>query len=501
MEIIDSSSSSSSLLSLPSRYHAHLTKLQQQKVTIQQLEHDKLEQAKLIKEMKHLVKLVQKNQGSEVAKLRKELENREHELLKATQLIDKLTRQVEALQAVTARAESAQRDAETDYILRHFVENDNEKGASTGPSPLEELRTELARVVYDDEQKTNRIQELEAELTWVRDAADALSQEVQSTKDAKQALLEELEEKRSSEFIVQHECKQLNNLRQAPLLLTSTSIKTNDGALYKNEQWQSMASVCQNLVKSLRDQVKTLTSDKQKLEHAINCCQQSADQRFKAFENDQKTIEAENAQLRAELTRLRLDLKVIGLQFQKLEEADSPETAVEEELMRLIQAQAHQKELVVRIGKIEQKLDRLTDTEARCQKLVVEQSDLLKQLENERCHSKELVQSTATFKETTEMAVKQLKKVEIELRVINCTANDKTEPYETIADLARMVVTSLKRQQDESVDAAVASMQVFHLTSNLEAHLSHLRAFRDKYGNCTSLMDNSRYCSELTHCK
>ncbi|KAG3110694.1 hypothetical protein PI124_g10169 [Phytophthora idaei] len=462
-------SSSSSKLPLPSRFQAHIEKLHKQKMKIQQLERDKLEQTQRISELEDQAKhsdQLREDQDTAIAQLRRELAGQEHEDLQAARTIHMLTRQVEVLQMTTARAEEAQRDAEADYILRHFVGEDD--AAGTDPSTIGELQSKLARLDFAEQQSLRQVGELEAELELVRDTADALSRELQDSKDAKQGLELELQKAKTSKRALEQELQQLKLGLETPHLQETKDVKTLEAV--EDEQWKSMASVCQNLVTTLRAQVKSLTDDKQKLEHAIACCQRSADNRLNTLEQDWQNAEAESARLRTELTRLRQDLKAMALQFRKLEEENFDET---------LTVEAHQKEIATPTQEVEQKVAASVDTAAHNRQLVAEKNELLQQLEEERSRSKDLARSTATFKEATETAVKELQEVEIELRAINSSRDSSDAQHETVASLARLVITDLKRQQDESVDAAVASMQVLHLTSSLEEHLYHLRALRE----------------------
>ncbi|KAG3018635.1 hypothetical protein JG687_00006210 [Phytophthora cactorum] len=473
-----SSSSSSSKLPLPSRFQAHIEKLHKQKMKIQQLERDKLEQTQRISELEDQAKhsnQLREDQDTAIAQLRRELAGQEHEDLQAARTIHMLTRQVEVLQMTTARAEEAQRDAEADYILRHFVGEDDATG--TDPSTIGELQSKLARLDFAEQQSLRQVGELEAELELLRGTADALSRELQDSKDAKQGLELELQKAKTSKRALEQELQQLKLGLETPHLQETKDVKTLEAV--EDEQWKSMASVCQNLVTTLRAQVKSLTDDKQKLEHAIACCQRSADNRLNTLEQDRQNAEAESARLRTELTRLRQDLKAMALQFRKLEEENFDETLSVEALVRVAQTQAHQKEIATRTQEVEQKVAASVDTAAHNRQLVAEKNELLQQLEEERSRSKDLARSTATFKEATETAVKELQEVEIELRAINSSRDSSDAQHETVASLARLVITDLKRQQDESVDAAVASMQILHLTSSLEEHLYHLRALRE----------------------
>ncbi|KAF4032408.1 hypothetical protein GN244_ATG15721 [Phytophthora infestans] len=481
MESIHGNLSRSSMLPLPSRFQAHLDKLHKQQVKIQQLERDKHEQKERIRELEdqaqHLNQM-QKDQDETIAQLRRELADHDHEDPKAEETIDMLTRQVEKLKVKIARAEEAQRDAEADYILRHFVGDDD--GARTSPSTLEEPHSELTRVALAEQQSSRRVGELEAELEILGDTAEALSREVQDSKEAKQQLEAELQEMKSSNRELERELQQLKRGEDA---------KAVD--VVEDEQWESMASVCQNLVTSLRAQVKTLAHDKKELERAIECSQRSANNRLETLEQDRQNVEVENGRLRTELARLRQDPNAVTLQFPKLEEENVDEALAEKEMIPVTQARVHEQELAIRVQEVEQKLAASLDTAAYNQQLVTEKNELLRQLEEERRHSRELVYSAATFKEATETALKQLKEVEIELRAINRSRDSSDEQHETVASLARLVITDLKRQQDESVDAAVASMQVLHLTSSLEEHLLRLRALRGAQDSCLSAMSSS----------
>ncbi|CAI5738663.1 unnamed protein product [Peronospora farinosa] len=88
---------------------------------------------------------------------------------------------------------------------------------------------------------------------------------------------------------------------------------TNTKADEEIEHWKAMANLHQKRVATLQTQVKTLRSDKDNLENAIALCQRSADKRLQVLKCDRQNVEAENAQLLTELTRIRQELEVINL--------------------------------------------------------------------------------------------------------------------------------------------------------------------------------------------
>ncbi|KAL3665829.1 hypothetical protein V7S43_009255 [Phytophthora oleae] len=452
-----------SMLPMPNRYKAHLEKLQQQEAKIQQLEQEKLDQSQRLGDLQRS----KDAQNVVIDRLHKQLADREHEDLKTAHSIDRLTRQLEAAQEMTAKAEQAQRDAEADNMFRHFVAESDDENAR--PQTVEELQAQVARAVYAEQQSSLRATELEEELLWIKEVAEALSCELQSSKDVRNELELELQQVKSS-----------TAEQEAQIQLQLMSVKDGNGS----EQW----SVWQNLVSALKEQVKTLANDKQKLENASR----AADQRLQRLESDRQNLEEENIRLRVELTRLQEDINTMGLQFRTLEEEKLSETlAMEEKLTtRLGQAQEHQTELATRIIEVEKKLVSLEVTAVRNQELTLEKNNLLKQLEEERCNSNELVCSNATFKEATETALQQLKDVEMEFRALDNGHEAREDPNETVASLVKSIISSLK-SQEASVDSTVASMLVLHLKSKIESQLTQLRARRKSLENCPSSRSSS----------
>ncbi|KAK1946508.1 putative ankyrin repeat protein [Phytophthora citrophthora] len=440
----------SSMLRVPNRYKAHLEKLQQQEAKIQQLEQEKLDQAERLRVLEDS----KDAQSVKIDRLQKQLADDD---LKAAHSIDLLTKNLQTAQERTARAEQAQRDAEADNMFRHFVADSDDENAR--PPTVEELQAQVARSVYAEQQSSLRATELEEELLWIKEVAEALSCELQSSKDARNELELELQ--------------QLKDEQEAQIQLQLMSVKDGNG----KEQW----IVWQNLVSALKEQVKSLANDKQKLENASVCCQKAADQCLQRLERDRQNLEEENIRLRAELTGLQQDINVMELQFRMLEEEKLSE--MEENLtLRLVQAQEHQTKLTARILEVEKKLTRSAETAVPNEELTVEKNNLLKQLEEERCYSKELLSSNATFKEATQTALQQLKDVEMELRAIDDSHEDLSE---TVANLARSIISNIK-SQEASVESTVASMLVLHLKSKIESQLTQLRARRESLENCST---------------
>ncbi|POM69121.1 Tubulin-tyrosine ligase family [Phytophthora palmivora] len=411
----------------------------------------------------------------QLAERDQKLQTQEITLTQATQRIETLTMQVQAAQEMAARAEQAQRDAEADYMLRHLVRDSEDE--LEAQAPHEELHT------------SHRVIELEEELTWVKDSAEVLSIELQAAKDgnseleiklqASKVAVNELElelqvskdAKNEVEHQLQHELEARQKLEMNP---------EDD-----NENWKEIANVRQELVAVLTAQVKSMKTAKQKLEHAVACCQRSADHRLRVLEKDRQLIEAENRRLRGKLTRLQQGLKSMHLKLRECEEGGLNETsAIEEELeRRLTRAQLHQVLLDSRIQEVERMLasSEQAAVVAKDRQLSEENYELARKLEEERCHSKQLTRSTALFKEATESALKELKNVEIELRAINRSQHSSDELHETVESLARQVVADLlEREYDQSVEAMVASMQVQYLT---QVSMTQLFATDDKFAD------------------
>ncbi|KAG1710274.1 hypothetical protein DVH05_017278 [Phytophthora capsici] len=399
-----------SMLPMPNRYKAHLEKFQQQEAKIQQLEQDKLDQIQRIRALEDS----KDAQDVEINRLQTQLAD---EKLKAALSIDQLIKKLQAAHEKTARAEQAQRDAEADNMFRHFVAESDDENAR--PPTVEELQAQVARSVYAEQQSSLRATELEEELLWIKEVAEALSCELQSSKDARNELELELQ--------------QLKDEQEEQIQLQLMSVKDGNGS----DQW----IVWQNLVSALKEQVKSLANDKQKLENASLCCQKAADQRLQRLERDRRNLEEENTRLRAELTGLQQEITAMERQFRLLEEEKLSET--EEKLtLRLGQAQERQTELTTRILEVEKKLRNSADMADRNEELTIEKKNLLKQLDEEHCYSKELLCSNAIFKEATEMALQQLQDVEMELRAIDNSHEDLSE---TVASLAKSIISNLKR--------------------------------------------------------
>lgn len=307
-----------SMLPMPNRYKAHLEKFQQQEAKNQQLEQDKLDQIQRIRALEDS----KDAQDVEINRLQTQLAD---EKLKAALSIDQLTKKLQAAHEKTARAEQAQRDAEADNMFRHFVAESDDENAR--PPTVEELQAQVARSVYAEQQSSLRATELEEELLWIKEVAEALSCELQSSKDARNELELELQ--------------QLKDEQEEQIQLQLMSVKDGNGS----DQW----IVWQNLVSALKEQVKSLANDKQKLENASLYCQKAADQRLQRLERDRRNLEEENTRLRAELTGLQQEITAMERQFRLLEEEKLSET--EEKLaLRLGQAQERQTELTTRIS-------------------------------------------------------------------------------------------------------------------------------------------------------
>lgn len=443
---ITGTGSDDSISSLHRRFHANFKMLQEQEAEIHRLKQENLDQKHLIGELAQQAQrsnqMSEDKQESETAQLRRELAGRDQTLqeqdvamIEATVTIEMLMRDVQVAREAAVRAEQAQREAEADQMLRHVLEDSEDDGADPGTTG--QLWSELERVASAEQQSSRRVSELEQELALLRETAERLSTELRESKDDRQEL--ELKMQREREALQQ---------------LETTKAK----AAEESEHWKAVANLRQELLMILQTQVKTMCSNKENLEHAIACCQRSADKRLQVLDQDRQNIETENSRLRTELTSIQQNFKSMDLKFREIEENGFNETSEVEEALerRLVQALAHQEQLAGRITKVEQELVFATSTNssadmaARKQQqesqnlLVVEKNELIQQLEDERRQFKELRWVTSMFKKATASALKELKEVEIELRAINSGRSSSYGQHEPVVSLAKQVVAEFK---------------------------------------------------------
>ncbi|OWZ20190.1 hypothetical protein PHMEG_0005424 [Phytophthora megakarya] len=350
--------------------------------------------------------------------LRRSLAERDRNLLiqeisltRAAERIERLTRQIQVARQMTARAEQAQRDAEADYMLRHLIRDSDDGDAA--PVTVE---------VTLQSQAEQRVVELEDELKWIRDSAETMSTELQATKDDKSNLEMELQ----------------------ALKVVRNELELDINDVDEEVDWKAIANIRQELVAVLTAQVKSMHAEKTKLEHAVVCCQRSADKRLLDLEKAWQVSEEENIRLRGRLYNLQQRLKIMSSKFREFEIEDLNEILTGEEKLekRLAKAQASQTKLNARVEEIEQMLipSRPGADAARNRQLMMENNELLRQLEEERDHTKQLIRSTSLFKKSTESALNELKNVETELRAICRTQTCCDELHETVKSLARQVV-------------------------------------------------------------
>ncbi|KAE8994804.1 hypothetical protein PR003_g20407 [Phytophthora rubi] len=292
--------SKSSVSSLHRRFHTNLQRVQEQEAEIQQLQQQTKDQQQRIDELeeqaRHPTLEADKEHERQLAQLHSELADRDRllkeqddEMDQATQTMSMLIQHVQALKEVVARAEQAQRDAEADQMLRHVLREGDDDGVDS--EVIEQLRVELQSSIQAQQQSSRLVCELEEERVWLKETAEMLSRELQELKEAKYDLILRMQSEQEAKSKADEEVERL----------------------------KAIASLRDEFVAVLQAQVKAMHTDKQKLEHAIACCQRSADQRFQVLEKDRQSIEAENDRLRAELSSLRQNFAAMSSKLLEIE--------------------------------------------------------------------------------------------------------------------------------------------------------------------------------------
>ena len=217
-----------------------------------------------------------------------------------------------------------------------------------------------------------------------------------------------------------------------------------------------MDGVRRELVAVLQAQVQALRLDKMSLDSAMVVCQRSIDKRFQVLEHDRQQIEAENCRLRAELARVLQSLNSMDVKLRALQAEDDRETAAVQERLeaRLARACAHQDQLTRRVTIAEQKMALIASTAKVTGSeqlregqghVVDEKQTLLVQLDEERRQSEELKRSMSVLQASMESALKELRDVEIELRAINSDFARGDAQHDTLAGLAKQVISDFMR--------------------------------------------------------
>ncbi|GMF32328.1 unnamed protein product [Phytophthora fragariaefolia] len=282
--------------SLQRRFHANVARLQAQEQEIERLQQQNLQQSRRIDEAdeaheKQVVEL-----RSELAERDRMLQEQDADMDHATQTIGMLMQQVQALRGLAARAEQAQRDAEADQILRHVSRDSDDGGVDA--EAVQQLRDELRTSLEAQQQSSRQVCQLEEERTWLKETAEMLSVELQDLNNAKV----ELERQMQSD----------QNARQQ---VEKEKVKADEEIC----RLKMAVGLREEILTVLQSQVKTMCTDREKLENAIVCCQRSADHRLRTLEKDRQLMEAENHRLRDELSALRQELVRLDRMLRSLE--------------------------------------------------------------------------------------------------------------------------------------------------------------------------------------
>uniref|UniRef100_A0AAV1UPP6 Uncharacterized protein n=1 Tax=Peronospora matthiolae TaxID=2874970 RepID=A0AAV1UPP6_9STRA len=484
MEMLPSSTSSRWL----QRFYANCPTLQEQQAEIHRLYEETLDQQRRLDELEaqqtQRASSLQSDEERrrEVHQLQRQLQDQDVQMLEAAQTIEMLMRDVQVARTVARQAEKAQREAEADQMLRHVLQESDGEGSDS--VAVQTVRLEVESV--PDSEQQSRAKAVEHEERVVTDAGERLRPALQALKEKDPQVGRQ----------VYSEDEMVQQLEM---------IKTR--AADEIERYEAMDVVRQQLVTVLQAQVQAFRSDKESMDNAIVLCQRSVDKRFQVLEQDRLKIEAENCRLRHELSSVLQYLKAVDVKLHEVEGEDDKETLNAHERLdaRLARACAHQDQLARRVTNAEQTIVLITSTTGGKQpvkghsRATDEKKALLLQLEEERRQSAELKRLTRMLQESVDSALKELREVEIELRAINSDASSGDEPHDTLAGLAKRVISDFKRskQDDVCVEAFMASVQVQHLTSSMHAHLSRLRALRNQQEIC-STSTNTRYlpCSD-----
>ncbi|XP_051770734.1 kinesin-1 heavy chain isoform X3 [Ctenopharyngodon idella] len=416
---------------------------------------------------------------AELAKLYKQLDDKDDEINQQSQLAEKLKQQMldqEELLASTRR----DHDNLQAELTRLQMENEASKEeVKEVLQALEELAVNYDQKSQEVEDKTKEFETLSEELNQKSSVLASIDSELQKLKE-----MTNHQKKRVTEMM----SSLLKDLAEIGIAVGSNDIKQHEGGGLIDEEF----TVARLYISKMKSEVKTLVKRSKQLESAqaesnkkmdenekeLAACQlrisqyeakiKSLTEYLQNIEQKKRQLEENVDSLNEELVKLSAQEKVHAMEKEnEMQSANEVKTAVEQQIQN--HREAHQKQLSSLRDELETKEKLITELQDQNQKIMLEQERL--KVEHEKLRSTDQEKSRklhelTVMQDRREQARQDLKGLEETVAKELQTLHNLRKLF--VQDLATRVKKSAEMDSDDTGGSAAQKQKISFLENNLE---------------------------------
>ncbi|XP_038579752.1 kinesin-1 heavy chain-like [Micropterus salmoides] len=448
---------------------------------------------------------------AEMAKLYKEMDDKDEEINQQSQLVEKLNQQLLDQEELLA---SSSRDHDT-------------------------LQTELNRLLAENEASKEEVKEVLQALEELAVNYDQKSQEVEDKSKEFEALSEELNEKSSSLASIDSELQKLKemtnhqkkrvtemtssllkDLAEIGVALGSNDIKQQESSGLIDEEFtvarlyiSKMKSEVKTMVKRSKQLESTHADSTQKMEEMeieLTACQLRISQheaKIKSLTDSLQNVEQKKRQLEEnvdclneEIVRIKAQEKVNTMEKEdEIQSANEVKEAVEKQIQS--HREAHQKQISSLRDELDNKEKLITELQDLNQKIMLEQERLRVEHEKLKAADQEKsrqLQELTVLQDKREQARQDLKGLEETVARELQTLHNLRRLF--VQDLATRVKKNAQMDSDDTEGSAAQKQKICFLENNLEqltkVHKQLLRDNADLRGEIPKLEKRLRATAE-----
>ncbi|KAJ1076568.1 hypothetical protein K5549_008267 [Capra hircus] len=418
----------------------------------------------------------------EIAKLYKQLDDKDEEINQQSQLVEKLKTQMLDQEELLASTRRDQDNMQTE-LNRLQAENDASK------EEVKEVLQALEELAVNYDQKSQEVEDKTKEYELLSDELNQKSASLASI-DAELQKLKEMtnhQKKRAAEMMA----SLLKDLAEIGIAVGNNDVKQPEGTGMIDEEFtvarlyiSKMKSEVKTMVKRCKQLESTQTESNKKMEEnekELAACQLRISQKHEAkikslteylqnVEQKKRQLEESVDSLSEELVQLRAQEKVHEMEkehLNKVQTANEVKQAVEQQIQS--HRETHQKQISSLRDEVEAKEKLITDLQDQNQKMMLEQERLrvehekLKATDQEK--SRKLHELTV-MQDRREQARQDLKGLEETVAKELQTLHNLRKLF--VQDLATRVKKSAEIDSDDTGGSAAQKQKISFLENNLE---------------------------------
>ncbi|XP_060920650.1 kinesin-1 heavy chain-like [Labrus mixtus] len=425
------------------------------------------------------VKLTDAQNGAEMAKLYKELDDKDDEINQQSQLVEELKQQMMDQEELLS---SSRRDHDTlqTELNRLLAENDASKDeVKEVLQALEELAVNYDQKTQEVEDRAREFEALSEELNQKSSSLASIDTELQKLKE-----MTNHQKKRVNEMM----SSLLKDLAEIGISMGSNDIKQQEGSGLIDEEFTAarlyiskMKSEVKTMVKRSKQLESTKAESSQKMEQTeieLTACQlrisqyeakiKSLTDSLQNVEQKKRLLEENLDSLNEEVVRIKAQEKVNTMEKDsEIQSANEVKDAVEKQI--LSHREAHQKQISSLRDELDNKEKCITELQDLNQKIILEQERLRVEHEKLKAADQEKnrqLQELTVQQDRREQAKQDLKGLEETVARELQTLHNLRRLF--VQDMSTRVKKNAKSDSDDTECSAAYKQKISFLENNLE---------------------------------